>query len=94
MRDHNASTRKAQARTLVTADAWGQPWDAEDLAMVLEFSDETAEELATALGRTVYAVQSVREALRKGQAIGGGERRSTPATRQAQAWALDDPRWG
>lgn len=75
MSDRNASTRRAQARTLATAVAWGEEWGKHEIEMVAAFTDETAEELARALGRTVYAVQSIREALHKGLVDAQGARR-------------------
>lgn len=79
MRDSNASTRQAQARTLGTAVNWGEGWAKDELEIVASFPDETAEELARTLGRTVYAVQSVREALAKGLVDATGRRRPKPA---------------
>jgi hypothetical protein len=78
MSDSNASTRRAQARTLPTAVAWGEEWSKDELEIVASFTDETAEELARALGRTVYAVQSVREDLHKGRRDATGGRRPMP----------------
>ena len=75
MRDHNKSTRQAQARSLATAVAWGEEWGKQEIEMVAAFPDETAEELGRALGRTVYAVQSIREALHKGLVDATGARR-------------------
>lgn len=75
MTDSNASTRRAQARTLPTARHWGEEWGKGEVAMVAGFPEETAEELARALGRTVYAVQSIREKLAKGELDADGRRR-------------------
>lgn len=75
MSDSNSSTRRAQARTLATAVAWGEEWGKQEIEMVAAFPEETAEELARALGRTVYAVQSVRERLAQGLVDATGARR-------------------
>ena len=63
----NASTALAQARTLPTAVNWGEEWSRDEVELVASFPDDTAEELARALGRTVYAVHAVREDLLHGR---------------------------
>lgn len=92
--DHNASTRRAQSRTLLEANAWGEPWAGFELDLVREFGEDTAEDLATALGRTVYAVQSIREAIRRGEPVGGGNR-PTPRPQPAYTFIGSDvpPGW-
>lgn len=91
----NVWTQRAQARTLITADNWGQPWDAEEIEMVGTFGDTTAEELALALGRTVYAVNAVREALRLGDKVGGGRARVIARAEVGYTFIGDDvpPGW-
>jgi hypothetical protein len=89
MADHNANTRRLQQASLLEAESHGLPWDGTEVELLLEGAE--AAETAALLGRTVYAVQSKRHALRAGG--GNGVRRSTPAMREAQAWAPDDPRW-
>jgi len=53
----------AQARqgaTLVTADSWGERWTRDDLEFVREFTaTERDEDLAYALGRTLYALWAI-----------------------------------
>jgi hypothetical protein len=73
----NSSTLEAQARTLETAVHWGEAWTKfeVDLAIDPEFK---IEEVALALGRTVYAIQSIREAVRLGEVDASGRRRSKP----------------
>lgn len=79
MRDTNASTRKAQERTLPLARNWGEGWGQGDIQLVQGFPECTAEELGEALGRTVYAVQSVRQAIQEGRVTSDGRRRPLPA---------------
>jgi hypothetical protein len=79
MPDNNASTRRAQARSLPTAVAWGEDWAHDDVQLVAAFPDLTAEELGLAVGRTVYAVQSLRERLAEGAYGADGRRRPVPA---------------
>ena len=91
MRDTNASTRQAQARTLPTAVHWGEDWGKGEIEMVAGFPEETAEELARALGRTVYAVQSLRERLAKGLVASDGRPvRQAPAFRFTFAKGWND----
>lgn len=93
MADHNAATRLHQQASLLEAENHGLPWDAVEVELLQEGAE--AVHTAALLGRTVYAVQSARHRIAKGEALGGGkERRSTPASRAMQAWASDDPRWG
>lgn len=75
----NLSDQRAQARTLPTAVNHGDEWGQEDLDMLVQFSDETAEEIARAIGRTVYAVRSMRELLADGSRTGRNAGRRKPA---------------
>jgi hypothetical protein len=79
MRDSNKSTRLAQARTLPTAVNWGEEWSRDEIEVIAGFPDDTAEELARALGRTVYAVQAIREDLLHGRRDAQGRQRPKPA---------------
>lgn len=75
----NQSTQAAQARSLPLAKNWGQGWDGFELDLVKDGASATAEELAYMLDRTVYAVQNVREALRKGRPVGSDRQAPTPS---------------
>lgn len=91
---NNESTKRAQARSLLTADHWGEPWSPGEIEIVQEFLDVPVEEVAETLGRTVYAVYNARLALARGLALGGGERRRRPQER-AYTFIGDDcpPGW-
>jgi hypothetical protein len=96
MADKNAARALAQTRVAPHADNWGAEWDAEDVEFLQAFADALPEDLALALGRTVYAVNGARQALREGRLGGGSDRNRAQHMRalQAQPWASDDPRWG
>lgn len=80
MSNKNAAMAARQQRTLPYASSYGQPWESDDVAMVAEFAGTVdVEELALALGRTAYAVENVRQALREGRLVGGGHGRTKPA---------------
>lgn len=97
MLDKNAARAEAQVRTLVQATRWGQEWTGAELELVVGFADEPVEEVAHMLGRTVYAVNGVRQALREGRPVGPGSQRQRAQAARARreaAWPADDPRWG
>ena len=72
---------KVEARTLVTADQHRELWSAEDLEFVAAFRDTcTDEELAYALGRSYYAIASIKQTL---DARLGAPRRVTERQRVA-----------
>jgi hypothetical protein len=55
---------RVEAETLKTADNHRETWDLDDLEFVAAFRDETNdEELAVTLGRSLYAVQSIKRVL-------------------------------
>jgi len=54
-----------QGRTLVTADAHGEAWTPDDVEFVAAFTDDVSdEELATTLGRSLYAIWAIQHRLR------------------------------
>lgn len=55
---------EVEQRTLKTADNHKEIWDVEDLEFVAAFAaDSTDEELALTLGRSLYAIQSIKKVL-------------------------------
>jgi hypothetical protein len=67
--------KQQQERSLETAANWGKGWTSEELELVVTFGEEPVVEVARALGRTVYAVSTVRGLLEAGQPVGGGNGR-------------------
>ena len=60
----NTTNTRAQARTTRSADANGERWTREDLEFVVAFTDtERDEDLAIALGRTLYAIWNIQHRL-------------------------------
>jgi hypothetical protein len=85
----NASTLQAQGRTLTTAKNHRAPWDGVEIDLLVSCPDERAEDVAYALERTLYAVQSARHQLATGQPIGGGNEPATAASSpRQQAWTF------
>lgn len=73
----NASTIATQQRTLLGADRYRDEWTQADVDFLIEFTDEVTDgEIAEALGRTLWAVQSKQHELRQGR-VATGTRRST-----------------
>jgi hypothetical protein len=59
--------RRTQGATLVTADAHNAPWDDDDIEFVATFTDDaTDEEIAIALGRSLYAIWAIQTRIREG----------------------------
>lgn len=62
-------TRRTQAATKATATRNGEGWTSRELEQV-STAVETDAEVAKRLGRTLYAVQTVRHAIAAGKAVG------------------------
>jgi hypothetical protein len=63
----NEWARRTQDATLVTADAWGEAWSDDDIEFVAAFTDDaTDEEIATTLGRSLYAIWAIQTRIREG----------------------------
>jgi len=77
--NHNFARAAAQTRTLPLAIARGEEWTPLEVEFLEGFADASAEELALALGRTVYGVNGARDRLRAGLPVGGGHTQAKPA---------------
>jgi hypothetical protein len=66
------SWEQQQERSLEAATNWGKGWTSDELELVVTFRDEPVVEVARALGRTVYAVTTIRGAIEAGKPVGGG----------------------
>lgn len=65
---NDAWTQRNQQATLAQAQKWGEGWTSQDLEFVIAFTDVASDtEIALALGRTLYSVQSVQVAIRHGR---------------------------
>lgn len=74
-------TRRTQSATRQTATRNGEGWTSADLEFVTTFAGEATDaELALAMGRTLYAIQTMRHAIAAGRAV-GSTRVTTPAYR-------------
>lgn len=61
-------TETHQRETLANAVKWGEGWTSHDLEFVTAFTDVASDtEIAIALGRTLFAIQSVQVAIRHGR---------------------------
>lgn len=60
-------TLKAQLDSKRTAERHGETWTSADLELLSAFEDSATAELAEALGRTYFAVQSIKSAVRAGK---------------------------
>lgn len=74
-------TRRTQSLTASNASRNGEGWTNADLEFVATFAtDATDADIALALGRTLYAIQTIRKAIEAGKA-GSTRRVATPAYR-------------
>jgi hypothetical protein len=78
------SERDAYARTLASATNNGDAWTSRDIARVDEARDVRDEDLARELGRTLFAIRSLRQALINGRA----SREGRDVTRRASSRTL------
>ncbi len=68
-------TARTQAVTIANASKHGEGWTSADLEFVTAFSDDvTNEELALSLGRTLFAIASIKQAIAEGTAKGSDRR--------------------
>lgn len=62
-------TDRTQRATKANAEANGETWTSEDLAFVEAFANEASDaDLALALGRTYYAITTIKRAIAAGRA--------------------------
>lgn len=62
----NVSTLKAQGRTLVTADHARELWTRDEIEFVVAMTnDERDEDIAIALGRSLYALWAIQYRIRR-----------------------------
>lgn len=60
----NTWAAEVEQRTLATADNHRETWDVEDLEFVAAFANSASnEELAVTLGRSLYAIQSIKNVI-------------------------------
>ena len=60
-----AWAKRRQGETLVVAEHAGERWTVEDLDLVVMFTDEVSDvELATTVGRSLYAIWAIQHRLR------------------------------
>lgn len=77
-------TNRTQRATLATATRNGEGWTSADLAFVTAFAPDTTDaDIALALGRTLYAIQTIRHAIDAGRATGSTR---TTTTRAYVGW--------
>lgn len=60
-------TRNTQARTTVTADNHRERYTQDELDMIVAFPDEPISELATTLGRTYFAISTLKAMIAAGK---------------------------
>lgn len=77
-------TDRTQRATLANATRNGEGWTTRELEFVTAFRDEATDaEIALALGRTLYAVQTIAKAIDAGKA---GSTRTAPVRRAYVGW--------
>jgi hypothetical protein len=85
-------TSRTQQATLEGATKWGEVWTTSDLQFVEAFADLPDAEVARALGRTLFAVQTIKHAIRAGR-VSAGEAAARRARVQQPAayrgWTCD-----
>lgn len=70
---------RIEGETLVVADAHRESWTTEDVDFVRAFTDDaTDEEIAYALGRSLYAIWSIQSRIRSGEFDASRVRRIDP----------------
>lgn len=68
---NDAWTIRTQNATTVTAINHREGWTNDELEFVVAFGGEVTDaELATTMGRTLFAIQTIRHAIRAGRAVG------------------------
>lgn len=77
----NDATRNAQARTTTTATNGGDAYTSADLERVTSFVGRD-EDLAHEMGRTLYAIYAIRQAISEGRATREGRDVSRATTRR------------
>ena len=66
----NTWAAETQSTTLITADHYREPWSREELEFVREFTEvDTDEDLAVALGRSLYAIWNIQHRMRNGETV-------------------------
>lgn len=63
-------TARTQATTAAYATHHGEGWTSRDLEFVAAFPEATNAELALTLGRTLFAISSIKQAILDGTAVG------------------------
>lgn len=69
IRNAHAADHRSQAITLPEATSHREFWSQDELDFVLTFENERDEEIALALGRTLYAVRGIRGVLHERRAV-------------------------
>lgn len=75
-------TRRTQDATRASATRTGEGWTTQELEFVTTFAGDTTDaELALSLGRTLYAIQSIRHAIEAGKVTGSTRARANAGYR-------------
>jgi hypothetical protein len=72
----NAWAKRTYATTLGTATRHREGWTSDELEFVTTFHDVSDAELARALGRTLYAIWTIKVSIREGRPVGSTRRAS------------------
>lgn len=81
----DAWTIKTQGETKITADNHGETYTNEELEMIVAFGDEPIKELATTLGRTYFAISTMKAMIAAGK-IAAPARRIAASDRPYRGW--------
>lgn len=79
---------RIQATTIATATRHMEGWTSAELEMITAFIDEPNAELARATGRTLFAIQSIKQAVRAGRTV--GSTRVAASDRPYRGWLEGD----
>lgn len=78
-------TRTTQARTTVTADNHRERYTQDEIDFVQQLAHEPISELATALGRTYFAISTLKQMIAAGK-ITAGSARVAASDRPYRGW--------
>lgn len=82
--------RKIQNQTKATAERHDLEWTTAELEMITAFADDvSAAELAEAMGRTLFAIQSIKQAVRAGRTH-AGQAKIAASDRPYRGWTEAD----
>ena len=87
MSNKNEWAHRGQLVTKPVAEKHGETWTSADLEFLTAFQAEISTDVALALGRTLYSVQSMRKLVAEGRTAA---RRVAASDRPYRGWKISD----